>query len=207
MPRLCPGQETYESQCLGGPPASDFHGKHHHQSGPAPRYCELWIRAFLSSPGRHQNDTVTLRSSTVLGSISTKTGHQCGVHCQLSNLQSATVQGVRSRWSLVSTPLRGPRRDGDDVLLRVGLGTLTGELRSTGTLLAGGQRTAGGFGPRITCNHPLGTSTVLHHLRTMEMARLTEMQKKHTTMTIHAKAMVAAQNSQFVSPARYFSSP
>ena len=29
--------------------------------------------------------------------------------------------------------------------------------RPTGTLLAGGQRTAGGFGPRITCNHPLGT--------------------------------------------------
>ena len=105
MPHLCLCQETYESQCFRGPPASDFHGEHH-QSGPAPRCRELWRSAFLSSPGFHQSDAVTLRSSTVRGSISTKRGHHCGVHCQLSpsdegqaisnNLQSATVQGVRS---------------------------------------------------------------------------------------------------------------
>ena len=47
--------------------------------------------------------------------------------------------------------------------------------------------TASGLGPRITCNHPLGTSTGLHPLRTMEMGRPTETRKKHTALTIHAK--------------------
>ena len=37
---------------------------------------------------------------------------------------------------------------------------------------AEGHRAAGGLGPRMTCNHPLGTSTVLHPLRTMSNDRL-----------------------------------
>ena len=44
VPRLCLGQETYESQCLREPPAFDFHGEHH-QSGLAP--SSGYVRSFL----------------------------------------------------------------------------------------------------------------------------------------------------------------
>ena len=96
LPRLCPGQETNESQCLRGPPASDFHGKHH-QSGPAPRCHELWIRAFLSSSGRHQNDTVPIRSTTVWGSVPTERGTR-HLLLQFSHLERKTMVNMIERF-------------------------------------------------------------------------------------------------------------
>ena len=82
---------------------------------------------------------------------------------------------------------------------RSGVGTLgrgfgflaENTLRPGKTFVAGGQRAAGGLGPRITCNHPLGNSTVLHPL----VVRLTKRKKETPGMNDSLRHTQLEQNS------------